>query len=347
MKGIYANNVGMALIQGTYALKNAGVTRPSRNGPTIEFDAPVTTTYQNPTQRVVFWPERDANPFFHFFEALWMISGRNDNEFVCHFNKGMANYSDDGKTQNGAYGHRWRTHFGYDQLEAVIRRLLQDPMDRRVVLQMWHPMDLVNFASKDVPCNTNVYFSLRSGKLDMTVCNRSNDMIWGAYGANAVHFSMLQEYVAGMVSAEVGLYHQVSNNLHAYTENEVWQRCLNLKEKYTVLDCPYGKKLVKPYEGMVKDPYTWDAELEVVMGIIRDAMRAEPGDKAHTHFDEFENPFFREVVIPMWNCWDSWKRGEKQAALDDTAQIAATDWQLAAKEWFERRLNKPAAPVAA
>ena len=33
-------------------------------------------------------------------------------------------------------------------------------------------------------------------KLCMTVCNRSNDMLWGAYGANVVHMSMLQEFVA-------------------------------------------------------------------------------------------------------------------------------------------------------
>ena len=52
--------------------------------------------------------------------------------------------------------------------------------------------------SKDLPCNTHVYFSIREGFLDMTVCNRSNDLIWGCCGANAVHMSFLQEYVATM-----------------------------------------------------------------------------------------------------------------------------------------------------
>ena len=50
----------------------------------------------------------------------------------------------------------------------------------------------------------------------MSIVNRSNDMIWGAYGANAVHMSMLLEYMAAMTGFQVGIYYQISNNLHAY-----------------------------------------------------------------------------------------------------------------------------------
>ena len=62
--------------------------------------------------------------------------------------------------------------------------------------------------SKDLPCNTHVYFSIRDGFLDMTVCNRSNDLIWGCCGANAVHMSYLQEYVAIMCGVDIGFYTQ-------------------------------------------------------------------------------------------------------------------------------------------
>ena len=49
---------------------------------------------------------------------------------------------------------------------------------------------------EEIPCNTAIYFKVREGKLNMTVSNRSNDVIWGTFGANVVHMSILQEYVA-------------------------------------------------------------------------------------------------------------------------------------------------------
>ena len=61
----------------------------------------------------------------------------------------------------------------------------------------------------------------------MTVCNRSNDMIWGAYGANAVHMSILMEYVAVAVNAPMGSYYQISDSFHIY-ENEQWDKIKDL-----------------------------------------------------------------------------------------------------------------------
>jgi thymidylate synthase len=54
--------------------------------------------------------------------------------------------------------------------------------------------------------------------LDLTVLCRSNDVVWGAYGANAVHFSVLQEYLAGRIGVDVGVMYQFSNNYHGYVD---------------------------------------------------------------------------------------------------------------------------------
>ena len=51
----------------------------------------------------------------------------------------------------------------------------------------------------------------------MTVCCRSNDIIWGTYGTNAVHFSMLQEYLAARLNAQLGVYRHISDSFHAYS----------------------------------------------------------------------------------------------------------------------------------
>ena len=111
MKTIHARNVNEALVLGIQALAESGKAYPSRNGDMIEYPGPVTTTYLRPTERVLFEPLRDANPFLHFFESLWMLAGRDDVAYLTQFVKRFKEFSDDGKTFNGAYGHRWRSWF--------------------------------------------------------------------------------------------------------------------------------------------------------------------------------------------------------------------------------------------
>ena len=212
---ITARNVQNALYLGLELFRQAGEIRDSRNGQVIVVPGPVTTHYTRPRERVLFWPQRDANPFFHFFESLWMLAGRNDVAFVSQFAKQMAEYSDDGIFLHGAYGYRWQYHYRryghseeyFNQLQILIRRLKEDPNDRRCVLSMWDPNADLDIQSKDIPCNTHVYFSRNFyNQLDMTICCRSNDMIWGGYKTNAVHFSILQEFMAATIGCDVKDY---------------------------------------------------------------------------------------------------------------------------------------------
>ena len=150
----------------------------------------MTTVYKKPWERVLLEKTRDANPFFHLVEAIWMMAGSENLRQLTHFNTGMNRFSDNGKTLNGAYGYRWFHTFKINQIEHAVQTLRADPDSRRCVVQMWNPWGDLDSSSIDIPCNTNIYFKIREGELQMTVCNRSNDMIWGAYGANAVHMSV-------------------------------------------------------------------------------------------------------------------------------------------------------------
>ncbi len=78
MNVISVRNVHEALPEALRFLRQTGVPRDSRNGAVLQAPCPVTTVYRRPDERVLFWPERDANPFFHFMESLWMLAGRND-----------------------------------------------------------------------------------------------------------------------------------------------------------------------------------------------------------------------------------------------------------------------------
>jgi len=159
MQTITARNVHQALPEVMHLMKTLGKPRESRNGPVLKVPGPVSICYERPTERVMFWPERDANPFFHCLEALWMLAGRNDVGFVANILPRMRTFSDDGQTLNGAYGHRWRAQFGGDQLIHITEALKADRYDRRQVLAMWDAPHDLGSDSKDLPCNTQAYFS--------------------------------------------------------------------------------------------------------------------------------------------------------------------------------------------
>jgi thymidylate synthase len=348
-----ANWAFHGLIQGIHDRSIPTRESPSRNGPVLQVEAPVIVTYRRPLERVLFNETRDCNPFFHVFESLWMLAGRNDVEPLDRYNSNIKNYSDDGKTSNGAYGYRWRHALAKpsfyeerDQLKIIVEHLSSKPESRRVVLQMWNVEDdlLKIDSSRDVCCNTNVYFSINPGdgnlrwteasghapglvdppKLDMTVCNRSNDLVWGMLGANVVHFSFLQEYLAACLGVEVGVYHQFSNNLHVYLDKWTPEPWLLIPPER----CPYHAcdlKLVP----LVADSATFDRE--VAEFINRDWANA-PG-----YDGNFNEPFLATVAEPMCRAFYRHKQRDYGAALVWCKAIAADDWRIAAETWVNRR----------
>jgi thymidylate synthase len=325
---ITARNVHDALPKALRELHVYGVRRDSRNGPVIVFPEPVTTVYEKPLERVLFYPERDANPFFHFAESLWMLAGRNDVAFLAKFVPSIKNYSDDGEVFRGAYGHRWRKAFGVDQLPLVIEALKKDRNDRRQVVVMSHACDLEGQeTNKDVPCNTQAMFSVHhSGQVDMLVTNRSNDMIWGCYGANAVHFSYLHEFVAAGIGLPVGYYRQMSNNLHAY-DNEVFAKVQPLLSDETIN--PYANGHLEPvtHRPLMSCSYQeWTEQLEVFL--VRGAVAGM-------------DPFFRRVAGPILRAHAAYSlkkdRDRFNNAQDELLACTDTAWRKACMEWVTRR----------
>lgn len=335
MQVIRVRNVNHALPQGLALLAQSGIKEDSRNGPVLRAPEPVTTVYSRPLERVLFSKHRDANPFFHMFEGLWMLAGSNDISKLTPFVSRMAEFSDDGKTQWGAYGYRWRRFFGTDQLIEVVELLRASPNTRRAVLSMWAPMgDLVPLGaeggpqSKDVPCNTHIYFGITNGALDMTVLCRSNDVVWGAYGANAAHFAFLLEFVAYAVGVPAGRMFQVSNNFHIYSERtDVVKLCTMPQGMLTDDRYPFGPK-VEPLCGGV--PWRqWLADVAMFVDTGGKVVPDKPG-------------FLRDVAWPMCVAHTVYKEAGPEAAMDNLLGSSTTsiDWILAASEWLLRRAEK-------
>lgn len=315
MYTIKERNVNHVLYKGVSHLVANGIEISPRGIKTLEYPEPVATVYEKPCERVLFYPERDANPFFHFMESLWILAGRDDVGFLKKFNSNIANYSDDGIKFHGAYGHRLRYKLGFDQIKAAIDLLKRDPDTRQAVLQIWSANDDLGAKTNDVPCNDLIFLKVRKNKLNITVCNRSNDIIWGAYGANVVQFSVLQEYLAAMIGVGVGVYTQVSDSYHVYPDNPKFNTILS--KSWKCVDDPY--LYIKPYD-MVSKSYKFDEDLE----------RFFDG-----WFTGYSNPFFEDVAVPMLVAWETHKTHKTGsfAAKD----IKAADWRLACLEWLERR----------
>ena len=342
MLTIYSRNVSEALYVGLQHLKENGIWKKSRSGRVIEYPNPVVTVYKNPEERVLFYPERDANPFFHLFEAFWMLAGKRDVAFVEQFNSRMKEFSDDGKIFHGAYGYRWRDYFGVDQLDLVVDHLKTDPDSRRTVLQMWSPEDLEkivhNPLAKDVPCNTQVYFKIKNGRLQMTVHCRSNDIIWGTYGANAVHFSILQEYVAARIGVDLGTYYHWSDSFHAY--EGVFEKTLNILEQKNTGDTLWYDSYLGWNKGMHYSPEKMFDFPEAIDEDLNIFLCCEEPPTVQAAEYEFKNKFFEETALPMLKAWRYHKKLQYREAIDIISFIPALDWRKAAIEWLERRKHK-------
>jgi len=334
---IKARNANDALGKGIKLIKEEGEYVHSRAGETLEVPYPVTTTYSRPWERVLISKVRDANPFFHLMEAMWILAGRADVKFLCEFNKRMVEYSDGGDIFNAPYGYRLRNgssrYNEHDQLTTIIETLKHDPNSRQAVCQIWDEEDLHRFTN-DKACNMSLVFRIREGKLCLTVYNRSNDMIWGAYGANVVQFSMIQEYVAAHLGCAIGEYNQVSNSYHVYTEGaggEVWDR---LKEDY-------------------------DSDLYLHDSIIHDSVYMEPHDMSDFEhdirlffncYDEFgldeigellswKSSYFQDLILPVLCVYLIHKKAGAEKALYNTKYIVADDWRIACQDWLSNRLG--------
>lgn len=351
MRVINGTGVNDLYMVGLKMLADSAELEQTRNGPAYVMPCPVTSVYHKPDQRVLLNRKRNANPFFHLYESLWMLHGRDDAASLNNFIKDFGErFSNDGIV-HGAYGHRWREAMGFDQLESIVERLRANSQDRQCVLQMWDGRHSgcragecdVRYGSndllgdwKDRPCNTHIYFRVRTSHslladehhgrpvLDMTICCRSNDVIFGAYGANAVHFSVLMEYMAGRIGVELGTMYQISNNYHGYVAS--------LPGLHDVLNTPLYYGNVVEALPMGNNWNRWDEDLHQFMSWHKTLL--EKGVPANTLYS---NTWFKQVAEPMFIAHEYWRQGLKDRARVITDQIAATDWRMAANHWFDAR----------
>lgn len=287
----------------------------SRNGPVLRVPDPVMLTLLDPQRRVLFDSIRKANPYFHVMEFIWMMAGDNSTRWISQFNKGFKNYAENDGLHHGAYGHRWREHFGGDQIITAAEELRRDPESRRVVLAMWDPYADQGRSKKDLPCNTHIYVDIQEGRLNFTVCNRSNDLFWGMLGSNVVHMTLLQELMACALKVPLGVYRVFTNNLHVYPNMPRFQ------ELWTARFSP--------------DLYTeeWGHHPVLAEGEKIEVFLNECWGFIHAPKVKYESSWLENVATPMYN--EYMRRLGLKSFMDrkDIKDIQAPDWRKACELW--------------
>jgi hypothetical protein len=165
----------------------------------------------------------------------------------------------------------------------------------------------------------------------MAVTCRSNDILWGAHGANVVHFSILQEYMAARLGLNMGRLDQYSFNYHLY------EGVLKVPIKDLIEDLEYTDHYLTTVSTTpiftTEHMHAWERELPKFLDMLAD----ERGE-GYNGYGDYDHPFLQEVALPMLLSWDVHKAGYAQEAVDTTYMIRKGDWQVACTEWMARRL---------
>jgi thymidylate synthase len=257
-----------------------------------------------------------------------------------------------------------------DQLDLIVAHLTANPHSRRAVLEMWNVEDdlLKIDNSKGVCCNLSVMFDVGFGTcahcngkgllmamsmfgpdysgpcprchgkphdvprhLNMTVINRSNDLVWGLLGANYVQFTVLQEYMAARLGLEVGVYNHFTNNLHAYTapgrwDPEAWLAWYNSPDGEAAAGFyADGNRVRIP---LVDNPAVFEEELPAFVDQAwgSKAIRAD-----------WSSRFLMEVALPARLAFAAHKDRLYDEALGWCNAIQDSAWRLACWHWIKRR----------
>lgn len=262
-------------------------------------------TLRQPQERYIILPDRKPSLPAQIAETVWVLSGRQDIEWLSHYLPRAKDFSDDGQTWRAGYGPRmrsWRNMVQVvDQLAYVVDTLRKDPLSRQAVISLWDPA-IDTKPGKDIACNNWLSFSSRLGKLDLHVAVRSNDAMWGWSGINVFEWSTLQEVVAGLLGIEVGSLHFSVTSFHLYERH--WVKAHRIAETRGTVNRP---KLAPTFQlGALNGLSHFDDLLTRWFQLEYDIRTGSP--LVDGYVEQFPEPMLRSWlrVLQWW-----WSKGDR------------------------------------
>lgn len=154
-------------------------------------------------------------------ELLWIYQDQS-NDVNLLKEKYNVNYWDSWMNKEGnlgtAYGYQIAKKIKspegtFNQIDRVLYLLKNDPMNRRIMTNMIDMEEMVDMTL--VPCAFMTMWSVRGAYLDMTLIQRSNDVI-AAQSINAFQYAALLMMVAASTGYQPGTFTHFIQNMHIY-----------------------------------------------------------------------------------------------------------------------------------
>jgi len=175
-------------------------------------------------------------------ELLWFVKGDTNAKHLSE--KGIKIWDGNGSREfldkrglshreemdlGPVYGFQWR-HFGaeykdmhadytgqgVDQLAECVRKIKEDPTDRRIIMSAWNPADLNQMALP--PCHMFCQFYVANGELSCLMYQRSCDMGLGV-PFNIASYSLLTYMMAQVCGLKPGDFVHSMGNAHVYSNH--------------------------------------------------------------------------------------------------------------------------------
>jgi len=229
----YLNAIRRCMEEGITMEDRTGVGTRSLFGMMMRFD--LRETFPLLTTKRTFW--RGVAE-----ELLWFVKGDTNGNHLSE--KGIKIWDGNGSREfldkrglphrevgdlGPVYGFQWR-HFGakyvdmhadytgqgVDQLAECIRKIKEDPTDRRIIISAWNPADLGLMALP--PCHMFCQFYVAKGELSCLMYQRSCDMGLGV-PFNIASYSLLTCMIAQVCGLKPGEFIHTMGNAHVYSNH--------------------------------------------------------------------------------------------------------------------------------
>lgn len=229
---------------------NYGTYRESRNGGCRSlYD--VNLEIKNPRSRHLQLNGRKSNIFAMIAETFWVMAGDSYiSPYLDFFLPRAKQYSDDGKTWNGAYGPRL---YYKHQLQSIPLMFKEDGLETRRAIVTIHDSDIdsseaieetygAGYKGLDRPCNLLLnFYVIEDNKFVTKVIQRSGDAIFGTGSINPFEFSFLHEMMYNEVKKyhpdlKLGPYRWHVTNAHLYDFSSSQAETALKKKQPNVLD---------------------------------------------------------------------------------------------------------------
>lgn len=190
---------------------------------------------------------------FHFPEPNYLPC---DREFIKSYIPSLLEATPYVPGVKYTYGQRLRLHFGYDQVEQVVTKLVGEIDAASAVMNLWDAADHEQGGS---PCLNQIWVRVINQELSLTAVLRSNDM-FNAWPSNAFGLRALQMHIQKRIEEETGGAFQLgplitlSQSAHLYDHSFAYADVV--EQHYTKpqkdYDDPIGSFLIELVGNQIK-----------------------------------------------------------------------------------------------